>query len=229
MSIKKELLTILAVLAALPATGVGGPILLPRGEQTTWSYLDGAGAPAEGWQSVDFDDSGWKRGRGPLGYGESNLGTTLGFGGDEEDKHMSVYCRTSFMVNPVQGKKLEALGVLLRRDDGAVVYLNGREVIRSNMEPGKVVFTTPAASATGPADEATYHRYMVPVELLAKGEENTANTKREPPRLISFAAPRLTHAVWRRQQGQKQRFGWERVCRVSEGAERTCVVECKRA
>ncbi|MCP4848836.1 MAG: hypothetical protein GY899_12915 [Verrucomicrobiaceae bacterium] len=174
MKINKLLLTVFGICwAYYPVTGYAGPILLPRGEQTTWRYLDGAGAPAKGWQSVDFDDSGWKRGRGPLGYGESNLGTILGFGDDEEDKHMSVYCRTSFKVDPVPGKKLEALGVLLRRDDGAVVYLNGREVIRSNMDPGNVGFTTPAASATGPADEATYHRYMVPAEWLAKGGQNT--------------------------------------------------------
>ena len=173
MGIKKQLPAILGILTALLATGFGGPVLLPRGEQTVWRYLDGDGAPDEGWQSGGYDDSGWKRGRGALGYGERNLGTTLGFGGDEEDKHMSAYFRTSFRMDPAQRKKIEALGILLRRDDGAVVYLNGREVVRSNMDPGKVAFKTPAASATGPADEATYHRYMVPVESLANGQLNT--------------------------------------------------------
>jgi hypothetical protein len=173
MGIKKQLPAILGILTALLATGFGGPVLLPRGEQTVWRYLDGDGVPDEGWQSGGFDDSAWKRGRGALGYGERNLGTTLGFGGDEEDKHMSAYFRTSFRMDSAQRKKIEALGILLRRDDGAVVYLNGREVVRSNMGPGKVAFETPAASATGPADEATYHRYMVPVESLAKGQLNT--------------------------------------------------------
>jgi hypothetical protein len=173
MRIYKLLLAIPGLWALYTATCLGGPILLPRGEQTSWKYNDGAQAPAEGWQSAAYDDAEWKRGKGALGYGERDLGTTLGFGDDEEDKHMSAYFRTSFRVDPLQRKKLGALGFLLRRDDGAIVYLNGREVIRSNMAPGKVAFTTPAASATGPADEATYHRYMVPLESLAKGEVNT--------------------------------------------------------
>ncbi len=173
MRIYKLLLAIPGLWALYTATCLGGPILLPRGEQTSWKYNDGAQAPAEGWQSAAYDDAEWKRGKGALGYGERDLGTTLGFGKDEEDKHMSAYFRTSFRVDPLQRKKLGALGFLLRRDDGAIVYLNGREVIRSNMAPGKVAFTTPAASATGPADEATYHRYMVPLESLAKGEVNT--------------------------------------------------------
>ena len=173
MRIYKLLLAIPSLWTLYTATCLGGPILLPRGEQTSWKYNDGAQAPAEGWQSAAFDDEKWKRGKGALGYGERDLGTTLSFGNDEEDKHMSAYFRTSFRVDPLQRKKLGALGFLLRRDDGAIVYLNGREVIRSNMAPGKVAFTTPAASATGPADEATYHRYMVPLESLAKGEVNT--------------------------------------------------------
>ncbi len=173
MRIYTLLLAIPGLWALYTATCLGGPILLPRGEQTSWKYNDGAQAPAEGWQSAAYDDAEWKRGKGALGYGERDLGTTLGFGKDEEDKHMSAYFRTSFRVDPLQRKKLGALGFLLRRDDGAIVYLNGREVIRSNMAPGKVAFTTPAASATGPADEATYHRYMVPLESLAKGEVNT--------------------------------------------------------
>ena len=173
MSIKKEFVIILGILAGLSATGFGGVVLLPRGEKTAWKYLDGAAVPGEAWHSGRFDDSGWKRGKGPLGYGERNLGTTLGFGDDGEDKHMSAYFRTTFQVDPAEDEKFEALGVLLRRDDGAVVYFNGREAIRSNIAPGKVAFTTSASSATGPADEATYHRYIVPVEFLAKGGLNT--------------------------------------------------------
>lgn len=173
MSIKKEFVIILGILAGFSATVFGGVILLPRGEQTEWRYLDGAAIAGEAWRSDRFDDSGWKRGKGPLGYGERNLGTTLGFGDDEEAKHMSAYFRGRFKVDPAEGETFAALGLLLRRDDGAVVYLNGREAVRSNIAKGKVVFTTPASSATGPADEATYHRYIVPVEFLAKGGLNT--------------------------------------------------------
>jgi hypothetical protein len=42
------------------------------------------------------------------------------------------------------------------RDDGAVVYLNGVEVLRSNMPAGAITFTTPAVLAVGGADESTF-------------------------------------------------------------------------
>ena len=42
-----------------------------------------------------------------------------------------------------------ALLVRLVRDDGAVVYLNGREIMRSNMPAGTVDQTTKALASAG--------------------------------------------------------------------------------
>jgi hypothetical protein len=40
------------------------------------------------------------------------------------------------------------------RDDGAVVWLNGREQYRSNMPAGTIIYTTPASSAVDAANES---------------------------------------------------------------------------
>jgi hypothetical protein len=53
------------------------------------------------------------------------------------------------------------------RDDGAVVYLNGIEVFRSNM-PTEPFFTTLASTAVGGAEESAFFERH-PVELLHNG------------------------------------------------------------
>jgi hypothetical protein len=161
------------MLTLLLAGAHAAEVLLPRGEATEWRYLDNAAGPGKGWRASPFDDAGWKQGKAPLGYGEPGLGTTLSFGDDEENKHMTVYFRTTFKVEEGAGEKFEALGIRLRRDDGAIVYINGREAIRSNMEAGRLAPGTPASIAVGPDDEGQYHAHVVPVDLLAKSGVNT--------------------------------------------------------
>ncbi|MFP6903875.1 MAG: hypothetical protein VCG02_01565, partial [Verrucomicrobiota bacterium] len=162
-----------AMLPLLLAGAHAAEVLLPRGGTTEWRYLDDAAGPGKGWRTSPFDDAGWKQGKAPLGYGERDLGTTLSFGDDEANKHMAVYFRTTFKVEDGAGEKFEALGIRLRRDDGAVVYINGREAIRSNMEAGRLAPGTPASIAVGPDDEGQYHGYVVPIDLLAKSGVNT--------------------------------------------------------
>ena len=65
-----------------------------------------------------------------------------------------------------------ALGPLtlrLLRDDGAVVYINGMEVFRSNMPAGTVTYTTPASTAVGGADEQQFYTSTVDSSALVVG------------------------------------------------------------
>ncbi len=147
--------------------------VLPKGGGTTWKYLDEGPAPAETWTSADFDDSKWKQGPAPLGYGEDALGSTLSFGPDPDAKAMTAYFRTGFTLKAEDREKIEQLGIRLRRDDGAVVYLNGSEALRSNMSGGAITSETAAAAALGGADETRVLHLMLPKTLLAKEEGNT--------------------------------------------------------
>ena len=45
-------------------------VLLSPGGKTEWSYLDGNANPGEDWANPGFDDSQWKKGKAPLGYGK---------------------------------------------------------------------------------------------------------------------------------------------------------------
>jgi hypothetical protein len=55
------------------------------------------------------------------------------------------------------------------RDDGAVVYLNGVEVWRTNMPTGTVGFGTPASVAIAGADESTFVQTTISSSLLVSG------------------------------------------------------------
>ncbi len=56
------------------------------------------------------------------------------------------------------------------RDDGAVVYLNGVEIARSNMPTGTVASSTRASTAIGDVTaESTYYAFTVNTAALLAG------------------------------------------------------------
>ena len=77
------------------------------------------------------------------------------------------YFRSTFEVaNPAA---VTALLADLIRDDGAVVYVNGVEVFRTNLPAGPLGFTTKASANLGGADERTPVSFSVPSSALVAG------------------------------------------------------------
>ena len=146
--------------------------LLEPGETTEWRYLDDGSDQGKKWFASDFDDAKWKKGKAPLGYGEDDQTTTLSFGGNSNDKHITTYFRTSFEVAVADREKIAKLGLTIRRDDGAVVYLNGKEALRSNMRAGAITFDSRATQALGTGIESNYLRFSLPADLLSDGGNN---------------------------------------------------------
>ena len=128
-------------------------VLVPAG--TTWRYLDNSSNQGAAWLSPTFDDSTWPAGPAELGYGDGDEATTVGYGPDPNHKYVTTYFRHSFVVADTSVYK--ALALRLLRDDGAVIYLNGTEVFRSNMPTGVIGYTTLAtASVEGTAETTIY-------------------------------------------------------------------------
>lgn len=98
---------------------------------STWSF-DDDGQADEGWNDASFDDSAWRSGAAPLGYGEAYLATdTL------QEKHADYFLRHSFTVT--NHNAIPSLTLRARYDDAAIVYLNGVELCRtSRMKNGKI-------------------------------------------------------------------------------------------
>ena len=72
----------------------------------------------------------------PLRYGDDDIAIWIGFGPDEENKHITSYFRTGFEVP--EDWLDSSLRMSPRCDDGAIIYLNGKEVMRYNLHGRKV-------------------------------------------------------------------------------------------
>lgn len=140
-------------------------ILVPTG--SVWRYRDNGSDQGTAWRSSAFDDSSWASGPAQLGYGDGDEATTVGFGPDSSNKFVTTYFRRTFMV--ADPSAFAGLTLRVLRDDGAVAYLNGTEVFRSNMSAGAVSFSTFASVALGGADETTFVSASVPASALVLG------------------------------------------------------------
>ncbi len=117
------------------------------------------------WKHPAYDDSAWPAGKAELGYGEGDEKTKVSFGGNSGAKYITTYFRHAFTVAKTDG--LIAARLELKRDDGAILYLNGVEVGRENLGGGTVTFRTTANAA---ADDGNgFHTMNVPIKLFAKG------------------------------------------------------------
>ncbi len=137
---------------------------------STWRYRDDGTNQGTAWRGVGFNDSTWSSGAAQLGYGDGDESTTVSFGPSSTNKYITTYFRRTFTVASPSALSSVELGLL--RDDGAVVYLNGTEIVRSNMPAGTIGFTTRAASTTG--DENGYTPYSVNPALFVAGTNTLA-------------------------------------------------------
>ncbi len=140
-----------------PGTARGETVLVSTGAQ--WKYLDDGSNQGTAWRSTGFDDGSWSSGPAQLGYGDGDEATTVSYGSDPNNKYVTTYFRHTFDVpDPSQ---FSFLRLRLLRDDGAVVHLNGTEVLRPNMPEGSIGYLTLAASTVGGADEDTFFDHYI--------------------------------------------------------------------
>lgn len=137
--------------------GITDTVLIPAG--AVWRFLDDATEPAATWKEHGFDDSSWQSGATEIGYGDGGEVTVARFVDTDPvtagiQKNITTYFRKSFDAPNLTD--LKSLKVRLVRDDGAVVYLNGVEIWRSNMPDGVITSLTPAAVSVGGADESAF-------------------------------------------------------------------------
>jgi hypothetical protein len=80
---------------------------------------------------------------------------------------MTTYFRTSFSLP--RGLAVRRLRLLLLRDDGAVVYLNGREVRRDNMPAGPIRYEMPSSAQATSEEEQRFIESEVDPSALVDG------------------------------------------------------------
>lgn len=138
-------------------------VIVPEG--SSWKYLDNGSNQGTAWRASAFDDSAWASGNAELGYGDGDEVTEVGFGGNINNRYATTYFRKSFSVTAPES--WDTLLLEIKRDDGAIVYLNNAEVMRSNMPAGTVIYTTLTTNAAD--DGATWISSAIPVSSLLEG------------------------------------------------------------
>src|SRR5688572_20199915 len=139
--------------------------IVPTG--SLWRYLDNGSDQGTAWRTPQFEDGSWSSGRAQLGYGETDEQTTLSFGLDPENRHITYYFRKHFVIEDGTAFTTARLRVL--RDDGAVVYLNGTNVFRSNMPSGAINYRTLASVNVTGTGETAFFATNLPGALLSTG------------------------------------------------------------
>lgn len=185
------------------------PIAFPISIGSVWKFNDSGVNPGSNWKNTAFNDSNWVFKRGKFGYGDSTI-TQLSFGSNPSNKHITTYFRTGF--NMTNTADYDTLIFNLLRDDGAVVYVNGTEVFRSNMPTGTITDSTLALSDISGVAEQMYVEFRVPNLLIDglntiavevhqasassddKGFDLALNAKRKPMTIINF--PLSKNSEW---------------------------------
>jgi len=156
-------LAMAATLAAIAAEPIHIP-LVPSG--SSWRFWDNVDPPHSLWNAPGFADENWSRGAAQFGYGESDEFTRIRQG--EAPAITTHYFRRKFDV-PRAAAFTNLLAEVLR-DDGVVVYINGREVFRMNMPDGDINHFTYASSQVTLTNENFYFPTNFSPAALVEGE-----------------------------------------------------------
>ncbi len=143
------------------STGLSAQII---GFGSNWHYKDDGSNQGTSWKDVSFDDSAWPDGNAGLGYpAGAGISSVLNYGSDANNKYITTYFRKTFNIPDVNA--LQYVKLTLKRDDGAVIYINGMEMIRSNMPAtGAITYQTLA-----PGNENVTIAYTIPASAFVQG------------------------------------------------------------
>jgi len=158
------------VTVTAPGSGVDGVVVPAR---SSWSWRFDPAAPDPAWKNPGYNASSWKTGPGVLGFGTTGLGTNIDVSGAASTRPLAAYFIKTFTVPTASA--VTKLSLKTVADDGVVVYVNGTEVVRSNMPAGPVTFNSYAStsknSVVAAANPVTID---VPVSLLVNGTNTIA-------------------------------------------------------
>ena len=143
-------------------------VLVQQG--SVWRYLDEGPPPDARWRLPGYDDSKWKQGQASLGFGDNPV--TVINGGPPNERRITTYFRQTF--NVADRSVYRTLALRLRRNDGAVVYLNGKQIQRVNMPAGAITPTTPATRDVNGLEREVFFPIQVPLSLLRQGTNTIA-------------------------------------------------------
>ena len=124
---------------------------------------------------MDFDDAAWASGPSELGYGDRDEATEVGWIDMEPEtgglqRNATTYFRTT--VEIADPASFSWFVVKLKYDDGAAIYVNGAEAVRTENLSAGAAFNTYSEGST--PNERTHHEFIIPTTLFVEGENTIA-------------------------------------------------------
>jgi hypothetical protein len=141
------------------------PLLFGQG--SAWRYWDNSATPGSMWNTVTMDDSLWPVGVGQFGFGDGDEQTALNGG------LISYYFRKK--VDVIDASQLSTVYLNMIHDDGAIVYVNGQEVLRTELMPlGTINHNTPARQRINSSIQNDFFTYKIDPSYFISGENTIA-------------------------------------------------------
>lgn len=134
-----------------------------------WNYFD-QGSLSRNW--YEHSAKQWNQGNTPIGYGDRKNNTTIYFGDDKNNKQITKYFSKTFVLN--EKNMFLAFEIKLQRDDGAVVYVNGKELFRDNMPEGTINSNTHAIRYIDKEEESKFIAKIFDNKTFQKGKNTIA-------------------------------------------------------
>jgi hypothetical protein len=153
-------------------------VLIPKGT-ANWMVQALRAEPSGNWRALDYAETNWVQNKtAPIGFGDIGVAgayvplktvLTSTEQGPSSDRTRTVYFRHHFRVEDPLA--IRSLSLSLMVDDGAVVYLNGSQVGRFNIDTGTteggfVSYSTLASRTLDGAEEAAFVSMPVDADLL---------------------------------------------------------------
>ena len=142
--------------------------LINNGDQ--WNYFDKGYLKSDWYKKLDYKH--WRTGFSPLGYGDRLVTTSIRYGGDQDNKEIIKYF--SKQINIKNISEYKGFEFRLQRDDGAIIYINGKELYRDNMPRGKIRNNTKSIQVVDSEDEDTFFVKIFDASIFKEGT-NTIN------------------------------------------------------
>lgn len=166
-----------SALAYLGGTSASVSFVVDGPAGTQWRYLDDGSNQGTAWRQPGFVPSGWKGPQaGQLGYGDGDENPpAVGYGLNGNSKYPTTYFISTFEVGGAADLVgLSNLTLQLKRDDGAVVYLNGVELGRDNMAAGEPSHLSYSQTNAGDDGQNFLSFADLPLALLRVGTNTVA-------------------------------------------------------
>ncbi len=153
---------------------VGSPVSVSTSlisYNSNWKYRDNGSNQGTAWRGTAFNDASWASGNAQLGYGDGDEATLVSYGGNASNKYITTYFRKTITIPDTT--QFTGYNLSIKRDDGAIVYINGTEVYRTNMPSGTISYTTRASAAAADDGNAAQLKTLA-ISQLRKGNNTIA-------------------------------------------------------